>query len=174
MRAPTRYRVCALLAGWCLLAAAACAAKRTPARALDDAPYDFAVHARVSAVRDWTDDTPIELQPSHYILEPGGALRAATGPGAQDRYPPFVTRLQPHEVERLWRLIRDSGLLEEDNPIRVSASEQFTIPGRTNAELVVTFQGERWRFRTTLESGTLESTAVRRIVNQLAAEAHVK
>jgi len=163
-----------ILAGVFLLGAASCAAKRTPARAIDDAPADFSVHARVSAVRDWNDETPIELRPSHYILEPGGTLRAAIGPGSEDQYPPFAARLQPNEVERLWRLVRDSGLLEEGNPIRVSASEQFTIPGRTNADMVVTFQGQRWRFRTTLEAGTPESAAVRRIVSQFAAEAHIQ
>lgn len=156
-------------------ATAGCAGKRPLPQEIDAAPPDFAMEAVIIApsASGW-QERPRDFRPARYILRADGRLHAQVGPRSHERYPPFVTRLQPREIERLWRIVRDSGLLEEGNPIRVSASDEFTIPGRTNAEVSVSFLDEHWHFRTTLESGTPESAAVRRIVDRLAQEAFVE
>jgi hypothetical protein len=174
-RAALAALVAALLGVVMGLVRAGCAGKRPLPQEIDAAPADFAMEAVIIApsASDWRE-RPRDFRPARYILRADGRLHAQIGPRSHERYPPFVTRLEPREIERLWRIVRDSGLLEEGNPIRVSASDEFTIPGRTNAEVSVSFLDEHWHFRTTLESGTPESAAVRRIVDRLAQEAFVE
>lgn len=119
---------------------------------------------------------PRSLRPGRYIVEADGALRAALGPGAEaTTYPPRTRQLSPRQVDLLWRLVRDSGLLDPTNPGRIEGPEEaLRSPDRTMALFYVGYAGRRVMVRTLLDRSGEESLAAERVVDRLAELAWVR
>jgi hypothetical protein len=121
----------AILAGTCLTA---CSETRnraglTHVLSADDPPADFTLAV---TVRSRPGSDPAHLNPSHrparYVMEADWILRAAIGPGAsEDTFPPRTRQLSFEQVRRLWRDLRDSGLLEEPALSPVEAELVYTL-----------------------------------------------
>lgn len=67
-----------------------------------ETPTDFAM---VLTIESSPSAQPRHRRPGQYVLEPDGTLRAAIGPGTHaGLLPPVTARLDPAEVDELWRL----------------------------------------------------------------------
>jgi hypothetical protein len=119
---------------------------------------------------------PRSLRPGRYIVEADGALRAALGPGAEATTFPAQTRqLSPRQVDLLWRLVRDSGLLDATNPGRIEGpDEALRSPDRTTALFYVAYAGQRVTVRTLLDRSGEDALAAERVVDRLAEWAWVR
>lgn len=149
---------------------AGCAATRSvDVAALEDSPADFVLSVTVLSPPS-VEMRPLSLRNARYILEPDGALRAALGPGVTPSvYPPRARQLPPHEVERTWRLVRDSGLLDEPSPYAISSLDgQLGSPTRVIA-VVQIVGGETRRFRRVpLEDTHPTARGTRLVIERLA------
>jgi hypothetical protein len=111
---------------------------------------------------------PRSLRPARYIVEADGVLRAAQGPTSPG-FPPRVRQLAPREVDQLWRLLRDSGLLDEANPGRISDPEDAVRSGdRTTALVFVSYSDRRTTLRILLDRSTQDAIEAERLVDRLA------
>jgi hypothetical protein len=157
-----------------LLALAACSSTpRAPEPAAPisgSRPADFTLAMTVySPTRAAATGTlPRALRPARYILEPGGTLRAASGTTAP-AYPPAARQLEPHQVDQLWRLLRDSPLLDPANPAQVQDPELIELsPSRTTATIYIAFGGQRRSLRLLLDRSTEDALTAERLANRLA------
>jgi hypothetical protein len=143
----------------------------SPAAVLpDERPEDLAVAATVFSPRvPLPEDTlPRSLRPARYIIEADGVLRAAEGASAP-AFPPRVRQLTPRQADQVWRLVRDSGLLDEGNPARLSDPETASRSGdRTTAMVFASYGGQRTTLRVLLDRSSQDAIAAERLVDHLA------
>lgn len=144
----------------------------------DRAPDDFTLSVTVlgpANQADEVDDTPRPQRPARYLVEPDGVLRAAVGPGATPRvYPRQTRQLDAAQVERLWRLVANTGLLDGASLTRIDNTETF-FPNRSRPTALVYVRqgGEDSHFAVRLPVGDAESGEVLRMIDELAALAWV-
>lgn len=99
----------------------------------------------LTVIQDNPDEPNPLNQAARYVLETDGWLRAGTGPGAtRDTLPPRVRRLTRTQRQMLWDFTRKSGLLDEDNPVRI-ASGDGPIPDGARPLLLITARTDRGR-----------------------------
>lgn len=141
----------------------------------DERPEDLSMAATVFAPRVALPDVelPRAFMPGRYIIEADGVLRAGQGDGPA--FPRRVRQLTPRQSDQLWRLVRDSGLLDEANPNRVSDPDSLVRSGdRTTALLYIAYAGNRATVRVAMDRSNADAFAAERIVDQLAELAWVK
>jgi hypothetical protein len=160
-----------------LLAGCSSRPKDPDLMAFDGPPPDFALAATVYAPPPndpAAPPPPRGLRPARYVLDPDLSLHAAVGGGLDETtFPPQTRRLRFQNAERLWRLVRDSGLLEPGNPQRLDAAETYTArPDRTTAVLTVTYAGVRRSYRVLLDGEGAPGPG-REVVEELAELAWV-
>lgn len=149
-----------------------------PAALPERAPDDFALSVTVMGPATEPaeiDATPRPERPARYIVEPDGVLRAAIGPGATPRvYPGQTRQLTTGQVQRLWRLASNTGLLDGDTLAKVDNTETF-FPSRerTTAMVYIRQGGVGQSFAVRLPVGDAESPAVEQLIDQLASLAWV-
>lgn len=172
----TRWIHAGLLAATALagvLALSGCAGQ-APHRAELVAP-DFTIDAVVTlpegAPRDGSQ--PRSRRPARYLLQPGGELRAAFGAGVGgDTIPPLARRLTPAEIEDLWSLAEDAGLLEGTPEGRIAWGSTWDAPPTGAAAVVsVSARGRRVHVGRSLGTGMgggLGSPATERLIDRLA------
>ncbi len=156
-----------------LLALGAC--KSPPDLAeLRERPEDFTVAATVYAAPS-IRTAPRPLRPARYILEADSLLRWS--PGASQRgFAPPIHHLSPAENDGVWRLVRDSGLLEPDSPYRVHGPVEIdaaTLAGPV-AVLEIAFAGQQTRSRVPLDRSSDEAVLAERLIDRLAELAFVR
>lgn len=80
-----------------------------------------------------------------YLLEPDGTLRVDSQPrpAQQDvpmptpaAYPPILRRLNPSEVDRIWRLIGPTSLADTNNPERIEPQQVWIPDPRRSVALI--------------------------------------
>ncbi len=154
-------------------AMASCASRPTAPYLAEDSPSDFTLEITVRSSR--TGEVPRALRAGRYILEPGGALRASVGQGAtHGTYPPRSADVDPIEVERIWRLVRDSGLLIESSPYAISTPEDaWNSATRAMAVVTIVKQGQRSSFVVPLEDPNPTPRNIAVVVDRLARLAGV-
>lgn len=135
-------------------------------------PADLAVAVTVFSPRKPLPPStlPRSLKPGRYILEADGVLRAsrAAVPDAAG-FPPRARQLSPRQQDQVWRVIRDSGLLEGDNPNQINDPESAARSGdHTTALIYVAFQGRRSTLRILLDRSGADAVAAERIIDRLA------
>jgi len=139
----------------------------------DTTPEDFALSITVvgpSSAETDIDSLPRAERPARYLVEPDGVLRAAIGPGATPRvYPRQTRQLDQAQVQRLWRLVGETGLLEPTTLTRIDNTEIF-FPQRSRPTALVYIrqQGTGSHFAVRLPVGDAESAMVAQLVDQLA------
>jgi hypothetical protein len=108
--------------------------------------------------------------PARYIIEADGCLRAARDVAAgATTFPGRTKQLAAAEVDRLWRQLAASGLLERDAPGRMEGPEEALIPGpRPVALIYVSWDGKRQTVRVVLDRSTPEAMEAERVVERLA------
>ncbi len=142
------------------------------------APEDFTLAVTVmgpAATPEEIDAEPRAERPARYIVEPDGVLRAAVGPGATPRvYPGQTRQLTADQVERVWRLVVNTGLLEPGTLTRIESTETF-FPRRERATalIYVRERGEARHFAVRLPVGDVESAGVVQLVDEIAGLAWV-
>ncbi|MBK7403703.1 MAG: hypothetical protein IPJ41_03475 [Phycisphaerales bacterium] len=144
----------------------------------EHAPDDFTLSITVmgpAATLEEATAAPRPQRPARYIIEPDGILRAAVGPGATPRVFPGQTRqLDDAQIERLWRLTTNTGLLEPDTLARVENTETF-FPSRDRptALLYIKEDGHTASYAVRLPIGDAESPAVTQLIDEIAAMAWI-
>jgi hypothetical protein len=146
----------------------ACEAAPDPLE-IQQAPDDFTI--------DVTVQGPPEIleirarRPGRYIVEPDGILRAGVGAGVSvNYYPPQTRQLSRAEVERLWRLVRDSALLDKDNPDLIRPGLPFPpIQLRPTAQVALIFEGRRYDYRVLLDAQSPSAESAEGLIDHLAA-----
>jgi hypothetical protein len=139
----------------------------------EDRPADFTfamtVYSPASARVAGT--LPRALRPARYVLEPDGALRAAAAAAARaTTFPPRARTLTPRQMDQIWRLVRDTALLDPSNPARVEDPETVELsPDHTTATIYVAFADRRTSLRLLLDRGTSDALSAERIADHLAA-----
>lgn len=152
-----------------LVVVAGCSGKRVDPVMLREAPSDLAVDVMV-----FGEDGPRVVRsrrPARYLLETGGVLRAEVGTTQPRRvYPGVTRRLTSGQVDGVWRLLSESGLLAEESTGRVSG-EGVTRPsrGQTTALVTARYAGVTRSFRATLGEGGDDSRRAEEIVDRLAS-----
>ncbi len=144
--------------------------------AFDEPPADFAVAATVYApppASPAAPPPPRPMRPARYVLDADLVLHSALGPGLDETtFPPQTRRISQRDADRLWRLIRDSGLLDPGSPHRVDAAETYTPRSdRTTAVLTVSYAGVSRSSRILMDDGS--SAPGRGVVEELALLAWV-
>jgi hypothetical protein len=142
----------------------------------DDRPADFVLAATVHSPESMSKARlPRSLQPARYVVEADGVLRAAVGGAAQTTTFPGRTRqLTPREFDALWRLVRESGLLDSQNVARIEGPDDLTrAPDRTTAIVYVSFGGRRMTLRTLLDRTSPGAAETERVIDRLAEWAWV-
>jgi hypothetical protein len=136
---------------------------------IQQAPEDFTIDVTVQGPPD-TQETRAR-RPGRYIVEPDAILRAGVGAGVSvNYYPPQTRQLTRAEVERLWRLVRDSALLDENNPDQIHPGLPFSpIQLRPTAHIAIIFEGERYDYRVLLDAQTPSAESAEGLVDHLAA-----
>ena len=104
------------LAGVCLAGCSGGPGHAT--RSENVAPPDFALVVTVTPFRT-ADGNPPHLRAAQHVVEADGTFRAAVGPGTHaDLLPPVTARLDPVELDRLWRLVRPLDVREPEASAR--------------------------------------------------------
>jgi len=113
---------------------------------------------------------PRSERPGRYIIEPDGVLRAAIGPGATPRvFPGQTRRLDDRQMDRLWRLVLETGLLEPGSITRIENTETyFPYPGRSTALISITAEGQTTYFAVRLPVGDAPSRATAQLIEAIA------
>lgn len=139
------------------------------------APAGLTVRAEVH-VRDTA--TARRFVSGVYLLEPDGTFRVAQRassppPGPMPdppAYPPILRRLNPSEVDRIWRLIGPTSLADPNNPERI-APQLAWIPDRTRSVALIDIRdhhGTR-RFAIALSGATPGANDARPLLDRLQA-----
>jgi hypothetical protein len=143
----------------------------------DDRPDDFVLAATIFSPNVAHEARlPRSLRPARYIVEPDGSLRAAIGPGADaTTYPGRTRQLTPAQFDSLWRNVRQSGLLDPDNPSREDDPEVLTrSTDRTTALVYVGFEGRRITLRILMDRTSPGSVEAEKLIDRLAEWAWIK
>ncbi|MFG0306220.1 MAG: hypothetical protein ACF8Q5_08410 [Phycisphaerales bacterium JB040] len=115
----------------------------TPRPARDTVPPAF--EASLTVLHDRGEPVPDDagpLAPARFVVEADGWLRAGRGTGvSRATLPPRVRRLPTDDRDRLWELVRQSGLLDPNDPVRI-ASGNGPLPDRARPLLVITVRGD--------------------------------
>jgi len=115
-------------------------------------------------------------RPARYIVEPDGMLRAALGPGARtDTYPPATRRLDPAQMDLLWRLLVETGLTDPEHPDLIDSATAYT-PSGTGPEALIAMSASGGYQAVSIELATTtrEAASARRLVDQLAEMAWIR
>lgn len=123
---------------------------------------DFALAFNVGG--DAAAEDPLH-QPAQYVLDAGRRFRAAIGPDATADYvPPPLRRIEPADVEALWRAAYDAGLLEHPDPAPAAPAAQpdgahdpsdapaTTHPTPTRYRITLTAHGRRYDHHTSAQA----------------------
>jgi hypothetical protein len=110
---------------------------------------------------------PRSLKAGRYVVEPDGSLRAALGERAA-AYPGLTRQLTPEQTDQVWRLVRESGLLDPANPARVDDPAGVSPAERGMAVIYVSFEGSRRTLRVPLDRLGPNALAAERVVDRLA------
>ncbi|MEM8782990.1 MAG: hypothetical protein AAGE65_09070 [Planctomycetota bacterium] len=103
------------------------------------APPDFALQAAVYPDAATPRDRP-HLRSAQHVVEADGTFRAAVGPGIHaGMLPPVTARLDPSELDRLWRLA--APLM----PLQSAEAAAAESPGAGLVELGITAGGQTQR-----------------------------
>ena len=156
-----------------------CACSSTPSAGVPEPlpsgrPADFTVAASVYAPpRARPADLPRSLREGRYVMESHGSLRYGAGERALP-FPGRTRQLSPHQMDQLWRLVRDSGLLDPEHPAVVENPGSIAAsPDRGMAVIYVVFGGERRTLRVLLDRTGAGATEAERIIDRLAELAWV-
>ncbi|MEO1279020.1 MAG: hypothetical protein AAFV77_08695 [Planctomycetota bacterium] len=113
-----------------------------------------------------------------YLLEPDGTLRAG-GPqprSADDpmpalpQYPPILRRLDPSDVNRVWRLIGGTTLADPDSPERIPPIQDWApLPNRSIALVQIRDHNGTRRFAVSLTGATPAAIEAQALVERLQA-----
>jgi hypothetical protein len=137
----------------------------------EERPADFVLAATVYSPKSMEKaKLPRSLRAARYIVEADGVLRAAVGPGSEaTTFPGQTRRLTPREFDGLWRMVRESGLLDAGSAWRVENPEEITrASDRTTALVYVSFEGRRTTLRLLLDRSGPEAVAAERVIDRLA------
>lgn len=160
-----------------LLTALGACSSRPDLRTLDAAPKDFTLDVTVypATGRARADASDAGRLPARIILEPGGGLRAAAGAVVSDRtVPPQSRLLSPEEVDRAWRLVRESGLLDPDSAARIAGPREFSPRADAPSALVcISAAGTRDFYRVALVGASPEAAAMQRLISRLGSLAYL-
>jgi hypothetical protein len=171
-------RLLPLLAAACLALLPACSSPRVEPRPEataipEDRPADFTLAMTVysPASPRVAATLPRALRPARYIVEPDGSLRAASGPAARAAtFPPLARTLTPRQMDQVWRLVRDTALLDPANPARVEDPLTLELsPSHTTATLYIAFADRRTSLRLLLDRGSADALSAEQIADHLAA-----
>ena len=147
---------------------AACRSTPDPS-SLGPRPADFALSVTVYGPGGQAERA---LRPGRYLVEADGLLRAVAR--TSDSFPPPARQLPASEVDRLWSLVRESGLLEPRSRYRVSTlvdAGQAPPDGPPVAAFHVEYRGAHAYARVPLDRGSDEAVLAERVVERLAESA---
>jgi hypothetical protein len=142
----------------------------------EDRPKDFIFAATIYSPKSMRDASlPRSLKPARYIIEADGVLRAAVGPGSTvETYPGQTRQLTPRQFDSLWRLVRDSGMLDPGNASRVDDPETIQRePGRTTALVYIGYGESRTTLRIVLDRTGEGAVNAEKVIDKLAELAWV-
>ncbi len=181
-RSATCCHLATILLGFAALCLTACGGRAvnveaqpppTPASAV--APAGLSVRAEVH-VRDTI--AAQRFASGVYLLEPDGTLRSG-GPqrrSAEDpmpalpRYPPILRRLDPSDVDRVWRLIGGTTLADPDSPERIPPIQDWApLPNRSIALVQIRDHNGTRRFAVSLTGATPAAIEAQDLVERLQA-----
>jgi hypothetical protein len=154
------------------------APKPNPLDREDPAP-DFSLSVTVfnpTATGDAAAALPRPHRPARYIVLPDAILRASVGTGSwTGTFPPETRQLSEAQYRDLWRLTRNSGLLDPDSTARIPTSDRY-LPreGRPVAVLDVTTGGRRVSSRVNLDATSPEAGATETVIDRLAELAWIR
>lgn len=139
----------------------------------DEMPADFTLS--ITVVAPGVDETALTTltraeKPARYIVEPDSVLRAASGPGATPMVFPGQTRtLNEAQLRRIWRLVRETGLLDSGSITQIPTTETFfPPPGRSTALISITANGQVRAFAVRLPVGDPPSVATTQLIDAVA------
>jgi hypothetical protein len=136
---------------------------------LAERPDDFVLSATVFTASPPEPGTPRARRPARYIVEADETLRTATGQGSgRDTFPPPTRTLTAGQMERLWVIVRESGLLEPGNRYLL-ASPARGASDPVAAAIDIAYRGGRAHLLIPLDGADAESIAAERLVDELAA-----
>jgi hypothetical protein len=149
--------------------------RRAEAPAPQARPNDFTLAMSVYAPAGTQESKlPRSLKPGRYVLEPDGALRGGSGAKAP-AYPPIARQLTPEQMDQIWRLVRDSELLDPDNPARVDDPSAISVsPDRVMATVYLAAAGTRRSLRVLMDRGSPTAMAAEQLADRLAEMAWVR
>ncbi|HRQ73199.1 MAG TPA: hypothetical protein PLU35_09245 [Phycisphaerales bacterium] len=177
------YRRPNLLAfAWCAagVLAASCASRPADPERFTSAPADFTLSVTVlSPARSMAevDRLPPRARPACYLVEPDGAFRVAVGPAASPTvFPSLARQLTREQVDRVWSLARDAGILDADHPGRVQNVETFVRPAgdATVVLLYAGFAGSQRHVAVALDGAHADPAAVAPLIDELNALAWMR
>lgn len=136
-------------------------------------PQDFTLAMTVYAPAA-AGALPRSLRAGRYVVEPDGSLRAGLGERAA-AYPARTRQLTPGEMDQLWRLVRESALLDPDSPARVEDPGSIAVsPGRAMATVYIAGAGARRTLRVLLDRSSATAVSAERVADRLAEWAWVE
>lgn len=129
-----------------------------------DAPQDFGLEVVLHAASGNE-----QIHPARFTVGPDGSLRAAFGPAAPTQaYQPLVRRLTRRNMDQLWRLVRDSGLVDEANPAKLGPGDSAQpAPGRAAAIVRIGYAGRHETLRIYLDRVGEDSDAAMALIERL-------
>lgn len=140
-------------------------------------PADFVLAATVHAPANAAEaQLPRSLRPARYVVEVDGSLRAAIGHGSGEQtYPPITRVLTPRQADQLWRLVRDSGLLDPAHPGRVGDPASIPRPGnRFTALIWISYADQATALRVPLDRSPEWGLPAEQLIDRLADWAWVR
>ncbi|MFN0012816.1 MAG: hypothetical protein ACKVS8_14375 [Phycisphaerales bacterium] len=133
-------------------------------------PSDFALGVTVYPVQTGGSTAGLALpayaRPARYILEPGGALRVATGTGlTASTVPPITRTLAPEEAAALYTAMRDANLLVAGHGGTIGFPTAYVPPPHRSTTLI-SYSADGRRASLALPAS---DPSVRPLVEKLAA-----
>jgi hypothetical protein len=164
-----------ILAGLVLPACSPAPRATAPELLSERRPADFTLAASVYAPpRARPADLPRSLRAGRFVVETDGWLRHGAGPRALP-YPARTRQLSPHQMDQLWRLVRESGLLDPEHPAVVDDPGSIAAGhDRGLAVIYIAFAGERRTLRVLLDRTSEGAIEAERITDRLADLAWVQ
>ncbi|MCL4743401.1 MAG: hypothetical protein KJZ54_14490 [Phycisphaerales bacterium] len=167
---------------WCAagVLAASCASRPADPARFASAPADFTLSVTVlspaGSIAD-ADRLPPRSRPTCYLVEPDGSFRVAVGPAASPAvFPPLARHLTREQVERVWTLARDAGVLDADHPGRVQNVETFVRPAgdATVALIYAGFAGSQRHTAVSLDAPDAHAASLAPLIDELNALAWMR
>ena len=145
-------------------ALASCTAPKVDTNAMLQAPQDFGLEVVVHAAQN--DE---HARPARFTVGPDASLRAAFGPAAPTRaYQPIVRRLTRRNMDQLWRLVRDSGLIDQASPAKLGPGDSAEpAPGRPAAIVRIQYSGRYEALRIYLDRAGEDADAAFALIERL-------